>query len=113
MFKNLPGLLAVILLVSALPTAGEQLRDPTMPLQEIAPPQRQEASFQLNAILSGQQRSNVAIINGNTVAKGEVVDGATVISILPDRVHLQHGSRQLELRLHSSSVRSDALDHKK
>lgn len=108
-FRN--SLALAFVLLFALPATGETLRDPTRPLKEAAPLQRHEPSFQLNAILSGQQRSNVAIINGKTVTEGDSVEGAKVIRILPDRVSLRHGGQSLELRLHTSSVRSDALTY--
>lgn len=108
MFKNS---FALVLLLLVLPAVGDTLRDPTRPLKEAAPVQRQKTSFQLDAILSGQQRSNVAIINGNTVAEGGNVEGATVTRILADRVRLQYQGQSLELRLPSSSVRSEAITY--
>lgn len=100
--------LALILLALSLSSTAEPLRDPTRPLREAAPVQHQEPSFTLNAILSGRPGGDLAIINGQTLAEGEAVDGAKVIRIRGDRVVLQHKGRSLELRLHSSSVRSNA-----
>lgn len=107
-FKNRLLFIALPLLVCGSPAlTAEQLRDPTRPLREaVSAPSRTE-TFELNTILMSQSRS-VAIINGQTVAAGDTVGTARVLSITPESVALLYRGKPLELRLHSSSVRSNA-----
>lgn len=100
-------LLAISLLALSLPLMAETLRDPTRPLREATVASPAKASFELNAILSSQQRI-VAIINGKTVAEGDTLEGAKVTRIGANHVYLLYEGKPLKLRLHSSSVRSNA-----
>lgn len=116
MFK-LPIVLSALglmtsLLVSSLPWAAEplnavKLSDPTRPLQETVPTQRVLPALKLNSVLISEQR-RLAVINGQTVAEGEQVGGAKVLRISSDRVLLQRAGQPVEIRLHSSVIRSNA-----
>lgn len=109
MFKNQIPLLVILplLLCSSLPVVAEQLRDPTRPLREAVTAPDTTERFELNTILISQSR-RLAVINGKTVAVGDSVGTAQVLSIAPQSVALVHRGKPLELRLHSSSVRSNA-----
>lgn len=116
MFK-LPRVFAALgfmtsLFLSSLPLAAEpfsavKLSDPTRPLQETVSTQRELPALKLNSVLISKQR-RLAVINGQTVAEGEQVSGAKVLRISSDRVQLQRAGQSVEIRLHSSQIRSNA-----
>ncbi len=91
---------SIILLFGPLLTDGaELLRDPTRPysVMPVVTPAI-AASFSVTAIFMSESR-RVAIVNGKRVSKGDQVDGATVVEILPDNLRLNLHGKELTTRL--------------
>jgi MSHA biogenesis protein MshK len=94
-------LLAASLLALA-PAAAQPLADPTRPPGEGAAQAQpgDSAGGRLQSVLISSRRS-VAVIDGRTVALGERVGDATLVSIAPAEVVLQRGAERRTLKLHA------------
>ncbi len=107
----LPAWLAVLacLALGALgATAGAQsLTDPTRPPPESqllpagavadAAPARQGP--QLQSVLTGTRGREIAVIDGQTLRRGDKIDGAVLLKVGKDSVTLRRGSRDEVLTL--------------
>jgi MSHA biogenesis protein MshK len=78
--------------------AAQQLADPTMPPPEsrlLAPGAQDEPAVakgpQLQSVLIGSRGREVAVIDGQTVRKGEKFHGAVLLEVSKNRVVLQNG----------------------
>ena len=69
--------------------SGEVLQDPTKPigLPKVQAKLKPETSYRLSYILRAEDR-NLAIVNGQKVAVGDMVSGAKVLAISSDSVTL-------------------------
>ena len=92
---------------------GEALRDPlkkppeivelerqapiTGPAKEAKPAEEKKSEYALQGLLLGGKQK-LAIISGNTVAEGERVEGAEVLSIGPGGVTLLKDGTKIELK---------------
>jgi MSHA biogenesis protein MshK len=91
--------LALPLMASA--QGAEELIDPTRPVAFVAPVGKktpEENKLQLQAIFSGEGRRE-AVINGQTVKVGDVVDQAKILAIGPGRVSFEKNGEKGELVL--------------
>ncbi len=94
----------VILLVWPISTVAEVLLDPMrpehyLPSASVEKSGRQvvdTTSWSLTAVLSAADRT-VAVINGKSLQKGDVLEGYTVMDIQPDHALLHSGEKQLLL----------------
>ncbi|MDT8427880.1 MAG: hypothetical protein RQ757_03850 [Pseudomonadales bacterium] len=89
---------------------GVSYRDPTQPLGALRiqgqPTVRQAArSYAVSFIRTGGD-VNVAIVNGQTVAVGDVVDGARVVQISEDTVRLDTGDEVIDISTFRADFRS-------
>lgn len=78
--------------------AAQQLADPTMPPPEsrlLAQGAQDEPAIakgpQLQSVLIGSRGREVAVIDGQTVRKGEKFHGAVLVEVSKNRVVLQNG----------------------
>ena len=78
--------------------ADEVLRDPTRPYRVTATQSREAPRFTVNAIFISDQR-RIAIVNGQRVAIGGHVGGATVIAINKDQLILNIDGKRITARL--------------
>ena len=107
-FRVATGLLLTIGVAVAAPLEG--LTDPMQPLIAPAATPSQEASdappvvWQLQGIRIDTRRRS-ALINGQSVAVGEEVDGAKVLKIENDSVVIQSGDKPSTLRLLKHDVK--------
>jgi len=83
--------------VSGLPRAADPpaARAP-VPTPEAAAPPKAAPEFALQAV-ADQDGHPVAIVNGQLVRVGDLVDGARVLRIDPEEVELEQGGRRLVL----------------
>lgn len=100
------GLLAAAMLASPLRLGAQTLLDPTQPpaaarLQAgsaadvpVVPP-----GPQLQSILIGSRGREVAVIDGQTVRRGEKINGAVLVQIGKNQVVLQKGAEKQVLTL--------------
>jgi hypothetical protein len=93
--------LFIILLISPVAVAAEQLRDPTTPLG--ASSQARENTPRLQAILlrNGQRK---VIINGELLAEGQSISGFTVERISAQSVQLNSSDGPLLLQLRQKVI---------
>ncbi len=107
--RNRYSLLAVLvaLLFGPLLASGQELlRDPTRPYS--AKPVATTASgaetaaaatgFRVTAIFSSEKR-RIAVVNGQRVGEGDLVDGATVVEILADALRLNVQGKAITTRV--------------
>ena len=97
------GLLAA---AAAAPAEDVPVRDPMQPYRAVAGPAGSVAAprFALTAVLISPTR-RVAIVNGKPYECGERVNGAEILRIDPDAVHLrEHGSEIVVLLGHAVAV---------
>jgi MSHA biogenesis protein MshK len=100
-------LLLTLCACAALSAAGAQsLADPTMPPPEarLLPSGAQDAppvatGPQLQSVLIGSRGREVAVIDGQTVRKGEKFHGAVLVEVGKNRVVLQNGRHKQILTL--------------
>ena len=97
--------LAVVLLVAPiLANAQESLRDPTRPwsAKSVAPVGTVTATgvtgFRVTAIFTSEKR-RIAVVNGQRVGEGDLVDGATVVEILADALRLKFEGKAITTRV--------------
>lgn len=85
-------------------SAQEQLRDPTRPnFARPVEPAAARPVFEVTAIFISDRR-RVAVVNGQLVAEGGSVDGATVTEVLPGSLRIQHLGREMTVRLMETTV---------
>jgi len=94
------------LLMAALPALAQTLTDPTQPPPEsrqLAPGATDgpvaSAGPQLQSILIGTRGREVAVIDGQTLRKGDKIHGAVLVQIRKNQVVLQHGRAKQVLTL--------------
>jgi MSHA biogenesis protein MshK len=94
------------LLLAALPASAQTLADPTQPPPEsrLLAPGASDAPAastgpQLQSILIGTRGREVAVIDGQTLRKGDKINGAVLVQIRKNQVVLQHGRAQQVLTL--------------
>jgi len=89
-------------LVAAAAVRGEDapVRDPMQPYRFVAGPTGSVAAprFALTAVLISPTR-RVAIVNGKPYVSGESVNGAEIVRIDPDAVHLRDNGNELVVPL--------------
>lgn len=97
-------LLAVTLLS---PVRAQELPDPTRPPLEAGLPQAAGMELpkapvlpQLQSVLIGARGREVAVIDGQTVRKGEKFEGAVLVKVSKDSVILRRSGKDLVLRLY-------------
>lgn len=106
----MPRRLLQIVLASASLLAGtaarpvESLRDPTRPYAEPVTATTAAVRFKVSAIFVSDER-RVAVVNGQRVMQGDLVDGATVIEILSDELRLDYRGEAIITRLAGSGLR--------
>ena len=97
--RSLVVLLGLLICATA---QARDFRDPTRPYQPPAPVRVAVAkSFVVNAIFVSSRRQ-IAVINGQRVAVGDVVDGATVTRIEKHAITLDAGGREVTATLKRS-----------
>lgn len=81
--------------------SDDDLTDPTRPLTRMVSPinEHQTGSVYKVSQIYVSKKSQMAIINGQTVKMGDTVDGAEVLAIKADRVHLLVDGRITELTI--------------
>ena len=95
----------VALLFGPLLASGEELlRDPTRPYsaKSVATPATATATgtttgvtgFRVTAIFTSEKR-RIAVVNGQRVGEGDLVDGATVVEILADALRLNYQGKAI------------------
>ena len=107
--RNRYSLLTVLvaLLFGPLLASGQELlRDPTRPSS--ATPVATTAAgtgtatgvagFRVTAIFTSEQR-RIAVVNGQRVGEGDLVDGATVVEILADALRLNFQGKAITTRV--------------
>ena len=107
--RNRYSLLAVLvaLLFGPLLASGQELlRDPTRPYS--AKPVATTATgtatataatgFRVTAIFTSEKR-RIAVVNGQRVGEGDLVDGATVVEILADALRLNVQGKAITTRV--------------
>jgi MSHA biogenesis protein MshK len=104
------ALIVAGMLVAAGPAfaADAPVRDPMQPYRYVAGPGGVGAPrFALTAVLISPTR-RVAIVNGKPYESGETVNGAEIIRIDPDAVHLREHGNELVVPL-GHAVAADKL----
>ncbi len=101
----LAGALSALML-AALPAQAQTLADPTQPPPEsrlLAPGSADApvagAGPRLQSILIGTRGREVAVIDGQTLRKGDKINGAVLVKIGKNQVVLQHGREKQVLTL--------------
>jgi MSHA biogenesis protein MshK len=101
----LAGTLSALVL-AALPGQAQTLADPTQPPPEsrlLAPGAADgpvvSAGPRLQSILIGTRGREVAVIDGQTLRKGDKINGAVLVKISKNQVVLQHGREKQVLTL--------------
>ncbi|USX18389.1 MSHA biogenesis protein MshK [Oxalobacteraceae bacterium OTU3REALA1] len=94
------------LVLAALPAQAQTLSDPTQPPPEsrlLAPGGSDapviSAGPRLQSILIGTRGREVAVIDGQTLRKGDKLNGAVLVKISKNQVVLQHGREKQVLTL--------------
>lgn len=101
------GLAAALL--AALPVRAQVLADPTMPppearqVQGMAPAPVSKGP-QLQSVLVGSNGRQVAVIDGQTVRRGEKVDGALLVKVDKNHAVLRRGGQTQVLTLYPDSA---------
>jgi len=92
-----------------LPARAQELPDPTRPPLEAGQPNgggmqpdlpKAPLLPQLQSVLIGSHGREVAVIDGQTVRKGEKINGAVLIKVSKDRVVLRSGGKDQVLTLY-------------
>ncbi len=95
---------AVLLSGPLLADDAELLRDPTRPwsARSVAPVGTVTATgvtgFRVTAIFTSEKR-RIAVVNGQRVGEGDLVDGATVVEILADALRLNFQGKAITTRV--------------
>lgn len=106
-FYRKPVFLVMALLLGlVMPVLGEEFSDPMRPAREQRPAtpaaeqgERQEVAWILQAVLLGEDRA-LAVIDGQTIGRGEDYRGARLLSVQADGVVLQRRSgKKIVLKL--------------
>jgi hypothetical protein len=92
---------------------GEELRDPTMPfgasvVVDVAAPVA-APRYAVDFIRAGGE-TPVAVVNGQRVTVGELVEGSLVLAITREHVTLLIGNSEVDVRLNDSLVGSPVGD---
>lgn len=99
---------AALLMLAWAPATAQQLLDPTEPpagaLRPVAgasaaPPAASQGP-QLQSVLHGSRGRELAVIDGQTIRRGEKFDGAVLFKIGKDEVVLKRGKQLQVLRLY-------------
>lgn len=104
MVRVLTASALLLMVFTVLSARTEELVDPMRPEHYQAPVPAEKSEEQkidttewsLTAVLSAADRV-VAVINGKSLQKGDVLQGYTVTNIQADRALLQNGEKQLVL----------------
>ena len=116
------GVLSTLALVlAAVPASAQTLTDPTRPPPESRPqaPGAVEAPVvssgpQLQSVLIGSRGREVAVIDGQTLRKGDKINGAVLVKIGKNQVVLQHGrSKQVLTLFPDTAAEANASAHKR
>jgi len=95
---KLPVLLLLAMTGPNVVLAGDSLRDPTRPYSRAVDTREFIPTFELQAIFRSADR-RLAVVNGQRVAVGDRVDGATVVAIGPDSLSLDFRGKHLTTEL--------------
>ena len=95
---------AALLFGPLLTDGAESLRDPTRPYSVRTVVPTAVAAFNVTAIFVSQKR-RLAIVNGQRVTEGDLVDGATVVEIRKDGLRLNLEGKELTTRLLPAGLR--------
>ena len=99
---------AVLLFSPVLADDAELLRDPTRPWSArsvaAAATGNTTSSFRVTAIFTSEKR-RIAIVNGQRVSEGDLVDGATVVEILVDALRLNFQGKAITSRVMPNGFR--------
>ena len=100
MFSRCALILAGVLVAPGVALAADApVRDPMQPYRYVAGPGGGVAPrFALTAVLISPLR-RVAIVNGKPYVSGETVNGAEIVRIDPDAVHLREHGNELVVPL--------------
>jgi MSHA biogenesis protein MshK len=95
---------SLFLLAVAKLASAQTFRDPMRPAGAAPAPVRAAApaALKLEGVIQGPAR--VAIVSGRMVRAGDVVNGATVLEILPDGVRLSRAGKVQLLTLPAESM---------
>ena len=116
----LAGALSALVL-AGLPVSAQTLADPTQPPPEsrllapggVAAPVASSGP-QLQSVLIGSRGREVAVIDGQTLRKGDKLNGAVLVKIGKNQVVLQHGrSKQVLTLFPDAAAEADASAHKR
>lgn len=117
---GLAGALSALVL-AALPVSAQTLTDPTQPPPEsrLQAPGGIEAPVvssgpQLQSVLIGSRGREVAVIDGQTLRKGDKINGAVLVKIGKNQVVLQQGrSKQVLTLFPDTAAEANASAHKR
>lgn len=109
------------LVLSALSVSAQTLADPTQPPPEsrLLAPGAVEAPVvssgpQLQSVLIGSRGREVAVIDGQTLRKGDKINGAVLVKIGKNQVVLQQGrSKQVLTLFPDTAAEANASAHKR
>ena len=111
---SLLTVLVALLFVPLLASGQELLRDPTRPYsaKSVATTTTATATatatgvtgFRVTAIFTSEKR-RIAVVNGQRVGEGDLVDGATVVEILADALRLNYQGKPITTRVLTNGVR--------
>lgn len=118
MQRLLRAAMVIALIAAWLPARAQNMVDPTQPPPEarlVAPGGEPAAPVrsgpQLQSVLIGTRGREVAVIDGQTLRKGDKINGAVLVQISKNQVVLQHGRERRTLTLFPDSVESNASAH--
>ena len=102
-FRSLALAMSLALALS-LPAGAQPLADPTRPPPQARLTGAEDAPAatqgpQLQSILIGTRGREVAVIDGQTLRRGDKIHGATLVAISKNQVVLQHGRERQVLTL--------------
>lgn len=101
MYDRVLAVTVTLLALAAAHADESPLRDPMQPYRpaEVAAAARPAGPrYDLTAVLIASAR-RVAVVNGKLYRQGDRVNGAEIIRIEPQAVHLRDGSKDLVVRL--------------
>ena len=106
--------ICLLLLLACGAASAQTLSDPTQPPPEsrlLAPGQNVtpvSLGPQLQSVLIGSRGREVAVIDGQTIRRGEKYKGATLVQVGKNQVVLQNGKHQQVLKLFPEDAKNKA-----
>jgi len=102
----------VIGLLISMVSAHAELNDPTRPVNYVQDASGKNGNaksrMQVSSIIIGKER-RVAIIDGQSVQKGDDIHGMTVLAIRPSEVLLKSNNKELQVSLLPEKVKEPVI----